>query len=224
MRGNFRLLISNRNSKTQYLFAICHFSSLRSWFLAQHSLMNWLPWQQRMVYLPSFNFRNFYIYLLKSDISLVKISSTVFEIFSKNAQQSAIFSAVSFWWRHKINMTMTSSKQFCQFVKFSTHSIPSPSFILFWLEIAKLGGWVGGGGGKVLPPSLFSLAKSSVQIGLSMKMSCFHLLTVAVVPSCRAYSKREASSVFEKLNSLGWDSHYIKFLAKQLKNEKWNTF
>ena len=33
VRGNFKLLISNRNSKTQYQFEIvkkCHFSSLRS--------------------------------------------------------------------------------------------------------------------------------------------------------------------------------------------------
>ena len=44
VRVNFRLLISNLNSKTQYRFEIlrkCHFSSLRSWFLAQHSLLNW---------------------------------------------------------------------------------------------------------------------------------------------------------------------------------------
>ena len=54
VRGNFRFLISNLNSKTQYQFEIlrkCHFSSLRSWFLAQRSLMNWLPWQQWMTYL-----------------------------------------------------------------------------------------------------------------------------------------------------------------------------
>ena len=115
LRGNFRLLISNFNSKTQYLFAIWrkwHFSSLRSWLLAQHSLMNWLPWQQWMFYLPSFNFKNCYIYLPKSDISLVKISWTVFEVFIENAKNSAIFSAVSFWWRHKINMTMTSQNIF----------------------------------------------------------------------------------------------------------------
>ena len=49
VRGNFRLLISNLNSKTRYQFEIVrkgHFSSLRTRFLAQHSLMNWLPWQQ----------------------------------------------------------------------------------------------------------------------------------------------------------------------------------
>ena len=112
VRGNFRLLISSLNSKTEYLFAIlwkCHFSSLKSWFLAQHSFMNWLPWQQWMVYLPSFNFKNFYIYLHKSNISLVKISWTVFEIFSQNAQRSAIFQLSHFddvikstrRWRHQ---------------------------------------------------------------------------------------------------------------------------
>ena len=44
VKSNFWLLISNRNSKTQYQFEIlrkCHLSSIRSWFLAQHSLMNW---------------------------------------------------------------------------------------------------------------------------------------------------------------------------------------
>ena len=113
VRGNFKLLISSLNLKTQYLFANlwkCHFPSLRSWCLAQHSIMNWLPWQQWMIYLPSFNFINVCIYLPKSDISLVKISWTVFEIFSQNAKKICYFSAVSSWWRHKINMTITSSK------------------------------------------------------------------------------------------------------------------
>ena len=113
VRGNFRFLISNLNSKMQYLFTIlrkCHFSSLRSWFLAQHD--SWTGYHGNSVW---FIFhlliiKNFYIYLPKSDISLVKISWTVFEIFSQNAQKSAIFSAVSFWWHYKINMTMTSSK------------------------------------------------------------------------------------------------------------------
>ena len=61
--GNFRLLISNLNSKAQYQFAIlrkCHFSSLRLWFLAQHSLMNWLPWKQWMSCLQSLNFKRYY--------------------------------------------------------------------------------------------------------------------------------------------------------------------
>ena len=65
----------------QYQFEIlrkCHFSSLRSWFLAQHSLINWLSWQQWMTYLQSFNFRNCDIWLPKSDISLAKICWTVF--------------------------------------------------------------------------------------------------------------------------------------------------
>ena len=68
--GTFVLLISNLNSKAQYQFAIlrkCHFTSIRSWFLAQHCLMNWLPWQQWVVYLQSFNFKNFYIWLPKTD-------------------------------------------------------------------------------------------------------------------------------------------------------------
>ena len=37
VRGNFRLLISNRNSETQYQFENlikCHFSFLRSWFFS----------------------------------------------------------------------------------------------------------------------------------------------------------------------------------------------
>ena len=112
VRSNFTLLISNLNSETQYHFEIvrkCHFSSLRSWFLAQHYLMNWLPWQQWMTYLQYLNFKNFYIWLLKNDISLVKISWTVYEIFSQGPRKTSIFSAVAFWWRHKINMTMTSS-------------------------------------------------------------------------------------------------------------------
>ena len=49
VRGNFGFLISNLNSKTQYQFEILRkmplfFSSIM--ILAQHSLMNWLPWQQ----------------------------------------------------------------------------------------------------------------------------------------------------------------------------------
>ena len=74
VRGNFRLLISNLDSKMQYPFKIlrkCYFSSLRSWFLAQHSLMNWLPWQQWMTCLQSCNFKNIYRWLPKNDISLL---------------------------------------------------------------------------------------------------------------------------------------------------------
>ena len=144
VRGNFWLLISNLNSKMQHQFEIlrkCHFSFLRSWFLAQHSFMNWLLWQQWLVYLQSFNFETFFIYLPKTGLSLVKISWTVFEIFSQNRRKSAIFSAVSLWWRHKINIM----KIFCQFVKISTYSIPLTSFIVFWVEMAKLGG-------DILPP------------------------------------------------------------------------
>ena len=55
----------------------CHFSSIRSWFLTQHPLMNWLPWQQWMTYLQSFNSKNLHIWLPKNDISLVKISWTI---------------------------------------------------------------------------------------------------------------------------------------------------
>ena len=114
-RGNFRLLISNLSSKTQYRFEIlrnCDFSSLRSWFLAQHSLMNWLPWQQWMTCFQFFNFKNFYTWLPKNDISLAKIIWTVFEIFSQNPRKPSTFLAVAFSWPHKINMTMMSSKIF----------------------------------------------------------------------------------------------------------------
>ena len=115
VRGNFRLLISNLNSKTQYQFEIlrkCHFSFLRLWFLAQHSLINWLLWQQWMTYLQCFNLKNFYKWLTKNDISLVEISWTVFEILSQNPQKPSTFSPVAFWWRHTINMMMMSSKIF----------------------------------------------------------------------------------------------------------------
>ena len=63
---------------------------------------------------------------------------------------------------------MTSSK-FLSICKDFYHTITLPSFIIFWLEIAKLGG--GGGGGGKMPPSLFRLAKSSVQIGLIFRLS-----------------------------------------------------
>ena len=164
LRGNFRLLISNLNSKTQYEFEIlrkCHFSSLGSWFLAQHPLMNWLPWQQWMIYLQSFNFKNFYIWLPKNDISLLKISWTVLRYSAKTFENLPFFQLSHFddvmkstwWWRHQ---------NFCQFVKIFTHSIFLPSFIVIWLEIAKLQG-----GGAKWPPSLCKFAKSPVQIGLS---------------------------------------------------------
>ena len=68
VRGNFNLLTSNLNSKTKYQFEILrksHFSSLRSWFLAQHSLINWLPWQHWMTCLQSFNSKGCYRWLPK---------------------------------------------------------------------------------------------------------------------------------------------------------------
>ena len=53
-----------------------------------------------------------------------------------------------------------------------------------------------------------------------MKMNFFHLLTVAVVPSCRAYIKRRLLLVSEKLNSLGEDLNLnIKLLVEQLKKK-----
>ena len=127
----------------QYQFEIlrkCHFSSFRSWFLAQYSLMNWLPWQEWMTYLQSFNFKNFDIRLPKSDISLVKICWTVFEIFSQNPQKRSIFQLSHFddviksTWRRR-------HQNFCQFVKIFTHSISSPRFIVIWFEIDKLRGF-----------------------------------------------------------------------------------
>ena len=39
-------------------------------------------------------------------------------------------------------------KTFCQFEKIFTNSIYLPSFIVIWLEIAKLEGGGGGGGAK----------------------------------------------------------------------------
>ena len=151
VRVNFRLLISNLNSKTQYQFAIlrkCHFSSIRSWFLAQQSLMNWLPWQQWVVYLQSFNFKTFYIWFPKIDRSLVKFepflrySAKTLEIcyfFQLSHFDDAIKST---WrWRHQ---------NVCQFINISTHSIPFPSFIVFWLEMTKLGE-----GGAKWPPQSF---------------------------------------------------------------------
>ena len=154
VRGNFRLLTSNLNSKTQYQFEIlrkCHSSSLTSWFFTQHSTRNWLPWQQWVTYLQSFNFKNLYMWLPKNDISLVKISYTVFEIFSQNPRKPSIFQLSHF---------DDVIKFFRQFVKTSTHSISLPSFIVIWLEIAQLGG-------AKMPPSLFRSAKSPVQIGLT---------------------------------------------------------
>ena len=94
VRGNFILLISNLNSETQHQFEIFrkyYFSSLRSWFLAQHPLMNGLPWEQWMTCLSSFNFKRYYRWLPKNDIRLVKISGTVFEIFSKKALKTFYF-------------------------------------------------------------------------------------------------------------------------------------
>ena len=91
VKGNFRL---NLNSKTQYQFEILrksHFSSLRSLFLAQHSLTNWLSWQQWMTYLQPLNFKIFYTCFPKNDIGLVKINWTVFEIFSQNPRKPSTF-------------------------------------------------------------------------------------------------------------------------------------
>ena len=62
-KGNFGLLFWNLSSKMQYRLKIlrkCHFSSLWPLFLAQHPLINWLPWQQSMTCLPSFNTKKYY--------------------------------------------------------------------------------------------------------------------------------------------------------------------
>ena len=122
VRGNFRLLISNLNRKSLYQFEIlrkCYFSSW-SWFLAQHSLINWLPYQQWMTSLHSFNSKRYYRWLPKTDISLVKISWTVFKTFSKASNDVMNF--------------------FCQFVMTFTYSISLSRFIMIWLGTAKLGG------------------------------------------------------------------------------------
>ena len=63
-----------------------------------------------MTYPQSFNFKNFYIWLPKSDISLVKIRQTFLEIFSQNPRKLSIFPIVAFWWRHKINLTWRYQK------------------------------------------------------------------------------------------------------------------
>ena len=164
VRGNFRLLISNLNSNAQYQFEIltkCHFSSLRSWFLAQHFLKNWLPWKQWMTCLQLFNFRRYYGWLSKNDISLLKISWTVFEIFGQNPRKPSTFSAVAFF-TSKNQDDDDVIKNFYQFVKISTHNISLPSFIVIWLEIVKLGGGI--------PPSLFRLGKIPVQIRLKVSL------------------------------------------------------
>ena len=107
------------------------------------------------MYLPSFNFKNFYMYLLKSDISLVKISWTVLRYSAQMLKNLLFFQLSHFddvikstWrWRHQ--------KFQSQFVKISTHSIPLPSFVFFWLEIAKIGG------GQHSPPVFLGWQKPS---------------------------------------------------------------
>ena len=54
----------------------------RACFLAKQYLINWLSWQQEMTYVPFRNLKNTLDNCLKCDTSLVKISWTVFEIFS----------------------------------------------------------------------------------------------------------------------------------------------
>ena len=134
--------------------------------IAQYSLMNWLLWQQWMTYLQSFNFKNVYIRLPKSDISLAKICWTVFEIFNQNPRKVLFFPLSHF------DDVIKSTWHFCQFVKISTHSIFLPSFIVTWLEIAKL---------RRGAKSLFRLAKSPVQIGLNPKQQCHRKKTSKIM-------------------------------------------
>ena len=112
--GNFRLLILNVNLEMHYQFEIlrkCHFSSSRSWFLAQHSTHELVNDVQ------SFNLENFHIWLPKNDISLVKISWATLSYLAKTLE-TYYFSAVTFRWRNKINMMMASSKLFVNFWRF----------------------------------------------------------------------------------------------------------
>ena len=164
VRGNFRLLISNLSSETQYQFEIlrkCHFSSLRSWFLAQHSLMNWFPWQQWMTYLQSFNFKNVYIRLPKIDISLVR-SVKSFLRYSAKTLKNLLFFQLSHFndviksirrWRHQNFLSICKDFYiYYTLIKFHRH--------LTWNSQARRG--------AKIPTSLFRLAKSPVQIGLTL--------------------------------------------------------
>ena len=63
---------------------------LWSCFLANHSLINWLSWQQEIACLQFFVSKDTPDNYLKLDISLVKISWTVFEIFSKSPQMTIL--------------------------------------------------------------------------------------------------------------------------------------
>ena len=58
--------------------------------------MNWLPWKQRMTYLKSFNLKNFYLWLPKSDISLVKINVTVLRYSAKTLENLLSFQLLHF--------------------------------------------------------------------------------------------------------------------------------
>ena len=95
--GNFGRLISNLSSKMRYQYKIVRtmplFFSLIM-ILAKHSLMKWLRLQQGMI--SNLLILNDTIYsCLKNDISLVNISWTVFEIFSKNTRKPSTFLAVA---------------------------------------------------------------------------------------------------------------------------------
>ena len=106
VRGNFMLLISNLNSNMQYQFEILtkyHFSSLRSWFLP--STPSWIGYHGNNEW-PIFN-------LLISKTSTYNcLKMKCFWYIQPKPSKSYILSAVAFWWRHKINMTMTSSNIF----------------------------------------------------------------------------------------------------------------
>ena len=147
------------------------FSSLCSWSLAQHSPMSWLPWQQGMSCLQSLISKSTTDDCLKHNISLVKISWDIFWIFSKSPRKPSTFLSVATHQNDDDVMKPNwrgSHQTFSQFVKISTNSMSPPSFIVIWLEIAKLEG------GR--PLSLFRFAKSPIWIG-------FHCFTDCVFPS-----------------------------------------
>ena len=93
-----------------------------------------MNWQQWTTSLKSSNFKRFYRRLPKMSTVLWKSVKSPLR-YSAKILKTLQFLAVAFWWRHKINII----KNFNQFVKISIHGISLPSFIVIWLEIAKLG-------------------------------------------------------------------------------------
>ena len=107
VRGHFRLLVSNINSKTQYQFEILRKYHFSSWFL--NGTHSWISYHGN-------NEWNIFNLLISKDtiedcLNTTKIWWKSVEVFLRYSEKT-LENPVAFWCRHEINMKMILSKSF----------------------------------------------------------------------------------------------------------------